>query len=302
MKLLKQIVSSLSLAVLFSGCITEDISMCYGVKFHFTYHDHTDPPEEGTVFVFNSETGLLHTRFEFTAQQLKEGYQSQHYLIEGSYDFVFWSGIEVDNPMYRYRGLEDNLPKSELYISMVQKGNTIEDLMMDKIMHTMSHQELKGVHVPFFGVETVHFDNVAKNNKNIDILISEKPTGVDISDIETQLRSSNWKLSLSNEKSSKEASITYHTYERSGTDTTLMSKHSVIRLTKDFDKTLLIKQKSADKVLLNRNLTDLILATGKYTEQDLFDLDTFLIEVFFQDRIYIKVNGWLVIDSDQEIP
>lgn len=302
MKPLKFILASILSVFCLAGCIGEDTSMCYGIRLQFEFPDHSRPPNEGAVFVFKANTDSLVDVFHLNNSQLQPGKRTICFLPSGEYSMVFWGG--VDDVNYNYKRLSStksifNSTKENLYVALATED--VPQHETSSILADLFHQEMKNISIPDKGAPLVYFDKIVKNTNTIKIDIVEKPEGSEIFDLEARVVARNWQYDFTNEILNTTTKIIYSPYTSELNEFVKKMEVSTLRLVPGRNQMLHIEEKTTGRIILSRKLVDLIMATGIYTESDLDDLDTFHIEIFFQDRVIIKVNGWLVSDSGQDI-
>ena len=289
------------LCLFLHSCIADDYDRCYGIRLSLRYPTDGERCEKVHIFVFD-EQGSLFSSYEKTGRQVLPGVTWLLQVPPGNYTVVAWGDVQEDYSFTRKDVARANtrqiIPGSELERYRMQ-------VAMDNGPATLS-RELKPVyHTAEFNIalekrQTAEVElELMKNTNRIRTKISGLPQGVSYHALEVGVSARNWQYHFDNSVPKDAEEITYKPYEKRVEGEVSIADLSVLRLIDEGDLFFYIKNGETGELLYRRNLVSLLLNLP-YTDLD--KEDYFEIELDFEGpTIAIKINGWEIIDYNQDI-
>lgn len=305
----------LSCLLFSTSCISDNYDSCYGIRLFVNFPNDQERCEKLDIFVFDHQ-GALYAKYEKTGRQVQPGVSYLLQVPEGQYNVVVWgdvsgkySYVQESNPPDRkdihLNPIENNLFVSDFWRYRVaaelrQKGLSVLSEDLKPLFYTSEYR----VELNPKETKSINLDFV-KNTNKVKLKVSGLPDGVSYDILDVGITARNWQYHFSNSIPENTEEIRYEPYERKIEESVINGEQSfvadlsVLRLIQGRTPLLYIKDGNTGKVLYQRNLVELLLNLP-YTDLD--KEDYFEIELDFRGpTISIKINGWNVIDNNQDI-
>ena len=311
MKSLHLIIISFCIALI-SGCLKEDLSNCR--KLHYLTFEYTKN-KQGTdlfssqvkaldVYVFDKDGKYIKYFSDKGAHFSSSSYSIPIDIPDGEYTFVVWGDVE-----------------EAYYISDQSDINAGQQLQTGLSSFNNSRLSLKaGQEYPedlFFGIaKQVHINSNKSNNTHIQLIKNTNTLHITVNGIQNIRRSTssssfdlicylaNGELKFDNSISLPERLFQYIPVKRDENEDTLTYKVKTLRLLTDMKSQLILQNKTTGEDIFNENIIHLLLLSPDINNND--DLDTndeynINLSVNTNQSITISVNGYVVINSDQDL-
>lgn len=284
---------------LLSGCIYDDYDKCHGIRLSLKYPSDRERSKIIHIFVFDSN-GKLFSVHEKSGKQVKPGVPHFIQLPEGKYTVVVWGGVQerysfvTNGPAPARQTTSGSHLESYRMVAALDKGRNVLSQELSPVFHTSEyHIDLQAKEVKELELDFV------KNTNNIQVKTSGLPAEVPYGQLEVGIIARNWQYHFDNSIPEDVEEITYGPYNKKVESETHIADLSVLRLIKGRKPLLRIRDGATGNILYQRNLIELLMNLP-YTDLD--KEDNFEIELDFRGpTIAIKINGWEVIDNNQDI-
>lgn len=283
------------------SCIADDYARCYGIRLSLRYPNDNERCEKINIFVFDEE-GRLFSSYEKSGRQVLPGVTYLLQVPPGRYTVVAWGDVQGD-----YFFTQKDVTRSDT--RGMPASSDLEryrmQVSMDKDLGALSRVLNPVFHTSEFNIdlkerETAELElEFTKNTNRIKVITSGLPQGVSYHELEVGIRSRNWQYHFDNSVPKDAEEIVYKPYEKRVAEEASIVDLSVLRLIEEGDTYFYIKNGDTGELLYQRNLISLLLNLP-YTDLD--KEDYFEIELDFRGpTIAIKINGWEIIDNNQDI-
>lgn len=313
---IKAICISFVLSILLSySCISDDYATCYGIRLFVNYPNDQERCDKLDIFVFDHK-GALFAKYEKNGRQVQPGISYLLQLPEGQYNVVVWGDVcdkysyiqDSNIPNHKDIQListENNLLSSDFWryrvtTELCQKGL---DMLAEELNPLFYASEYR-VDLKPKETKSINLDFV-KNTNKLKLKISGLSDGVSYDNLDVGVIARNWQYHFTNSIPENTQEIRYQPYEKKveasiiNGEQSFVADLSVLRLIQGRTPLLYVKNGDTGDVLYQRNLVELLLNLP-YTDLD--KEDYFEIELDFRGpTISIKINGWNVIDNNQDI-
>lgn len=289
------------LVILFSSCISDNYGRCLGIRLSLSYPSAGERCEKIHIFVFDGD-GSLFSTYEKTGRQVYPGVTYLLQVPPGKYTVVAWGDVHEDYSFIRKDVAQTSsrqmIPGSELerFRMLVALDPGINSLSraLNPVFHASEYDiDLKEGEAADLELEFV------KNTNRIRVKTSGLPPGISYEKLDVGIRSSNWQYHFDNSVPRDAEAIIYKPYERRVDKEVSVSDLSVLRLIDSANPVFYIKDGETGDILYQRNLISLLMNLP-YTDLD--KEDYFEIELDFEGpTIAIKINGWEIIDNNQDV-
>lgn len=283
---------------LLSGCIYHDYDNCYGIRLSLKYPGDKERSGIIHIFVFDSD-GRLFSRYEKSGKEVKPGAIHLLQLPEGKYTVVVWGGVKerysfvTDDPVAVRQTVSGSHLESYRMVTALDKGTDVLSQELSPVFHTSEYD----IDLQAEQVKELELDFVMNTNK-IRVKTTGLPAGVAYGQLDVGIRARNWQYHFDNSVPEDVGEITYIPYDKKIESEAHTADLSVLRLIKGRRPLLYIRDGATGNILYQRNLVELLM--NLYTDLD--KEDYFEIELDFRGpTIAIKINGWEVIDNNQDI-
>jgi len=305
---IKTILLSALLLFFVSGCVKEDLSKCNpGVLLKFDYSlnpEYTnlfgEEVDKVTVYVFD-ENGLYYGCFTEEGTHLTNGWEMLLPLPPGDYTIVTWAG-----PLGTYRIGETNADGTA-FQNELKKGVThVDDFMLtaekggqpltalDNLYHGIAH--VTSAYQP----ETATTVDLMKDTKHliVTVLYNTVTRSGEEASYEVYCTGSNARYMADNRVGKQAEAVVYRPFETFTNPGEAVSELNLLRLVIGRPLRLVVKSKDG-KTIFDKDLADVLMATGHYNTQEDFDREDsyrMVIKAGFDGDITITINGWLVVE------
>lgn len=296
------------------SCISDNYDNCYGIRLFINYPQEQERCEKLDIYVFDQK-GSLFAKYEKTGRQVQPGVSFLLQVPEGQYSIVVWGDVRgifsyVQNTTPERNTQQHSQVKKELFTSdfwchrVVTKFRQKELGVLSESIEPLFYASEYRVDLKANETKTIHLDFV-KNTNQIKLKVSGLPADVSYAKLELGVAASNWQYYFNNSIPDGTEEIRYEPYEKrieeypSDRGKVVVADLSVLRLIQGRKPLLYIRNGETGEVLYQRNLVELLLQLP-YTnldKEDYFEIDL----DFSGPTISIKVNGWNVVDNNQDI-
>lgn len=304
----------ISLILFLSSCISDDYDSCYGIRICVNYPNDQERCKTLDIYVFDHQ-GSLFAKYEKIGRQVQPGVSYLIQVPEGRYSIVVWGDVNgqysyVKAPLQKESQIVQSiagnyLPTSEFWRYRVvtdvrSKGSNILSEELTSLFHTSEYQvELKAKETKDINL------NLVKNTNKIQLKISGLPDGVSYENLDLGIIARNGQYHFNNSIPYNADEILYKPYlkmiQESSEDVgkSAIANLSILRLIKGRNPLLYIKDGETGSVLYQHNLVELLMSLPYV---DLDKEDYYEIDLDFRGpTVSIKINGWNVLDSNQDI-
>ena len=306
-----------TILILMQSCIKDDNSDCnesaLRLRFRYTLNNKysdlfASEVRQVTVYVFDAD-GKYVGHYSDSGEKLANNYIMTIPLPKGDYRAI----VICDNLNTFSSGWIDN--RNNSFYSEFQPGVTVAS---DFRVMLNTKEDAEGYLVPVsvpgefytgyvadalstFDTSYITDVDLMKDTKNIVVKIS----GLDVITRamvtpDVYITAINGRYKNDNSIDTSHRMLKYTPQNTSVTGNTMDSYIKTMRLVKGYAPMLVIKKPSDSGYLFNRDITELILSTPKYTSQEDIDReDTFVFEINFSQMdnnivISILINGWKI--------
>lgn len=281
---------------LFYSCISDDYNSCFGIRLTIEAPLSSERAQKYNIFVFDTN-GKLVSSYEKTGRHVVEGVKYLLQLPQGSYHVVVWGDVKE-------RYAFDYIGEKGYFLSDFSSHRVVTKLDADNFM--LASELAPVFHASEFSIELRPNEvkdvtmRLIKNTNKLKVNISGLSSNVAYENLEVGVSAQNWQYHFDNSIPKDIEQINYLPYSSKVLENRYEAYLSVLRLIKGRNPLLYIKDKASGRVLLSKNLVELLLNLP-YTDLD--QEDFFEIDLDFKGTtVSIKVNGWVVHDTDQVLP
>lgn len=287
----------LFLPFLFNSCISDDYENCFGIRLNIEIPWSTEKAEQLNIFVFNSE-GKQVAYYEKAGRQVVQGIKYLLQLPEGVYHVVVWGDVK-GRYAFDYAAQELKKLESDFFSHRVVTKFDADNFMLTSELAPVFHGSEFFIELKANETKDITM-RLVKNTNKLKVNISGLSPNVAYENLEVGVSAQNWQYHFDNSIPDGIEPIVYLPYESTVFESKYEAHISVLRLVKGRNPLLYIKDKSSGRNLLSKNLVNLLLNLP-YTNLD--HEDFFEIDLDFRGpTVSIKVNGWVVHDTDQVLP
>ncbi len=313
---LRNMLLATSLLCFVSSCIKEDRSECNpGVLLRHDYSLNTEyanlfGKEVGkvTVYVFD-EKGLYYGTYTEEGKHLTNDYEMLLPLPVGDYTTVTWGG-----PLGTYQAGEASADETA-FQSELKKGVThIDNFMLTAEKGGQPLVQLDALYHGKADVTSVYWPseaatvNLVKDTKHLTVTVKDQKvtsnrTKGENPPYEVYCTGTNGRFLADNSFGKKAETVINRPYDTFTAPGEAVSKLNLLRLVIGRPFRLTVNDNEGKKIF-DKDLVEVMMATGKYKTQEDFDRELEYDVVITLDRdivISVTINGWVVVNIEPEL-
>lgn len=299
---------------LLHSCISDEYDSCYGIRLSLNYPNAYERCEALDIHVFDSK-GALFAKYRKTGRQLRPGVSYLLQIPEGDYTIAVWGDVqgrysytrkEVNMNEASFFNSEKPYPTSAEFWQYLVRANwdTKETKVLREDLAPLFHASMHNISLKSKEIKNINLDFI-KNTNRVQVKVTGLPVGISYDKLDICIIAKNWQYYFNNTIPSETEEILYkpfsqHVKELSNShDIASIADLSVLRIVKGRRPLLSVRDGESGNILYQRNLSELLL---NLPYADLDKEDFFEVELDFRGpTISIKINGWNIIDNNQDI-
>lgn len=282
---------------LFSSCISDDYDSCFGIRLSVETPWSSERAKKLNIFVFDAE-GKLVSSYEKTDRQVAEGVKYLLQLPHGTYNLVVWGDVKE---RYTFKNIQQKelSHNSDFFSHRVVTKLDADSFRLASELDPVFHASEFSIELQGNEVKDVTM-RLIKNTNKLKVNVSGLPSNAAYEKLEVGVSAQNWQYYFDNSIPKGIEQIIYTPYSSKVLENRYEANLSVLRLVKGRNPVLYIKDLNSGRILLSKNLVKLLLNLpyANLDQEDFFEIDL----DFKGPTVSIKVNGWVVHDTDQVLP